>query len=123
MPDPVVIAPGVAWLVKSDISAALTGMVFKYAFPNFPGSVGMVAAESLVISILARVIPSNINFNVASLNDQQKSEVLVGLMGALYAAIKKRDPLTGAVGAMSIDCLANEIMNILNFAEGNVFMR
>ncbi len=115
--------PPVPWLVKSDIAAALTGACFKYVFPSFPNSVGMVAAEALVISILARVIPANMNISVASLNDAQKSEILVGLLGALGAAVKKHDPLQGGLGFMAIDCLANEFMSILSFSEGSVFNR
>ena len=113
----------VPWLVKSDLGAALTGAAFKYAFPSFPGSVGMVALESGIISVLARVIPGNMNISVASLNDQQKSEVLVGLLGAANAAFRKHDPLQGLVMHMATDCLANEIMNILSVTEGNIFNR
>ena len=94
--------PMTNWLVKSDISAAMAGAIFKYAFPSLPGSVEMVAAQALVFSVLARIVPSSITFGVSGLNtglsNNQKSEILIGIMGALSGAFQKKDPIQSAVG-------------------------
>ena len=112
------------WLVKSDISGALAGAVFKYAFPSLPGSVGMVAAQALVFSILARIVPTSITFGVSGLNtglsNSQKSEILIGIMGALSGMFQKKDPIQSAIGYTAIDCLGNALMTILGMDDSAV---
>ena len=119
-----VAANQMSWLIKSDLAAGATGALFKYVFPSMPGSVGMVAAQSVVFSILARVVPSGMAVNVGGLNtgltDAQKSEILIGLLGAASGIFQKKDVGQSAIGAMAIDCLANELMVILGVPDSSM---
>src|SRR4051794_5128991 len=109
-----------SWLMRSDLASGLVGAVFKYSFSSFAGSMSMVAAQAVVISILARVIPGKLSVNVGSLTESQKSEILVAVLGAAVAAYKKHDPLQGAVGYSAIDSLALQLMAILQMSEGAI---
>ena len=108
------------WLMKNDVSSALAGALFKYSMPSFPGSMEMVAGQALVISILARVIPSNVNVKVGSLTDGQKSSIVIALLGGVAAAYKKHNPMQGAIGYLAIDLLGSELLAILAMTDGSL---
>ena len=116
--------PMTNWLVKSDISAALAGAVFKHAYPSLPGSMGMVMAEALVFSILARIVPTSVSFGMNGLNmglsDNQKSEILIAILGALSGAFQKKDVIQSAVGFTAIDCLGNSLMAIMGMSDSAI---
>jgi len=117
-------ATSAMWLMKSDIMAAAAGGLFKYAFPSYPlGSMEMVAIESLIISVLARVLPNKVAIDVGGFDEARKSAAIVGILGAALAAYKKHNPLQGAVGAISIDCMANEFLTILGMADGDLLSK
>jgi hypothetical protein len=81
----------------------------------------MVAGAALVISVLARVLPSKVSVNIGSLNDAQKNEIAVAILGAAYAAYLKRDLITGAIGYSAADSLAVQIMSILQMTDSSLF--
>ena len=108
------------WLMKNDVASALAGALFKYSMPSFPGSMEMVAGQALVISILARVLPSNVNVKVGSLTDVQKSSIVIALLGGVAAAYKKHNPMQGAIGYLAIDLLGSELLAILAMTDGSL---
>ena len=108
--------------MKSDVGAALTACVFKYGYPSLPGgSYPMVAGSALVISALARIIPSKVSVNIGSLTEGQKNQIAVAILGGAYAAYLKKDPMTGAIGYAASDSLAGEILSILGMADASLF--
>jgi len=123
-PSAVGLVGGSSWFLKSDVGSAVAGALFKYAFPSYPGSYGMVAVNSFLISVLAHVIPPRVStqtsVTIVSLTDSQKSEILVAIMGAIYAAVYKRNIALGIVGQTAIDLLGAELVNVLGMADSDL---
>ncbi len=108
-------------LRKSDVGSALVGVLFKYAFPSYHGSMGMVAGQSLAISIVARILSTTVSIPLGSLTADQKNVIVVALLGAAVGMWGGgKNPLQASVGQTSIDLLGIELLNVLNMADGDL---
>lgn len=108
-----------SWLKKSDLSAALTGAIFKYGFPGYHGSMGMVAGQSAIISIVSRLVSSQVPLSL--LNGEQKNIIVVALLGAVVGMYGgSKNPLQSSIGQTAIDVLGMELLNILNMPDGDL---
>ena len=105
-------------LTPSDASAALMSVVFKYAMPSYGGTYGKNALRSLLISIVARMVPGWTTGYVNVLTDAQKNQIVVAVLGGVSASVMRQNPLQGAVGQVSIDLLGQELVNLLGINDG-----
>jgi hypothetical protein len=108
------------WIDKSDISSAICGLLFKQAFPSMSGTHWEVALYSAVISIVARILPNNVKLNIGSLSVGQKSQLVIAILGAVVGMYRKSNPLTAAVGYLSIDELGLQLMALLGMSDGSL---
>ena len=109
--------PGSAWMTQSlltpsDVSAVLMSAVFKMALPTYPGSYAKNAVRTLLISVIARMVPEWTS-TFTSLTGAQKNELVVAILGAAEAMYSKHPALQGAIGQVSIDLLGQELVTLL----------
>lgn len=114
-----------SFLNKSDVAAAISGAVFKYVFPSMDGSVSMVAIRSGLISIVARVLSANNLPGLGSFSEGQKNELLIAVMGGLATQMqgKSHNWAQGAVGHVSIDLLADQLIALFGMADASLLNR
>lgn len=109
-------------LVKySDVLASGTGAFWGYTFNNTKQP-GMYALQAGVISVLARLIREQVLMDkLSSLTPSGKDELVVGVLNALYAYSMKRPVLKSMISGISIDLLAEQIMQMLSIQDQGLF--
>ncbi len=105
------------WLTQplftpSDAAAVVTSLVFKMAFPNYPGSYLKNAVRAFVISVIARMVPDWTS-TYTTLSGPQKNQIVVAALGGIQAAIWKHPILQGMVGQSAIDLIGQEVVALL----------
>ena len=106
------------FVTSSDVTAALVGAGFSEAYGG-PGSPGMLAARSFVISVVARMASSSTTLTTAvpSLDTSQKSQLIIGVLNGIASYYKKEKVLKGVVSGISIDLVATEVLKLLNMED------
>ena len=106
------------FVTSSDVTAALVGAGFSEAYGG-PGSPGMLAARSFVISVVARVASSSTTLTTAvpSLDGNQKNQLIIGVLNGIASYYKKEKVLKGVVSGVSIDLIASEILRLTNMED------
>ena len=102
----------------SDIAAAAVGAGYSSVF-NL-GKPGMMALQSFIISVAARMV-SKQDFNMLGMEKDQKNQLIVGALGAAVAYSKNGSVPKGAISQVSIDLMAEDIMRLLRVEDGNFF--
>jgi hypothetical protein len=102
----------------SDIAAAAVGAGYSSVF-NL-GKPGMMALQSFIISVAARMV-SKQDFNMLGMEKDQKNQLIVGALGAAVAYSKNGSVPKGAISQVSIDLMAEDIMRLLRVDDGNFF--
>jgi hypothetical protein len=100
----------------SDVTAALVGSGWS---TQFGGSIPMVAGQALVVSVIARIASSNPMFTTAvpSLNSGQKNQLIVSVLSAIAAYVKKGGAVRGAMSGTAIDLIATTVLTTLNIPD------
>jgi len=106
------------FVTSSDISAAIAGSGFSEVYGG-PGSPGMLAARSFIISVVARMVSSSTTMSsvVTSLDTNQKDQLIVGLLNGIASYYKKERVLKGIMGGISIDLIAMELLKLTNMED------
>ena len=109
-------------LTPSDISAALIGYLFADQM-NMNMKPSQQAAQSLVVSILARVTSeTGITDFFGEMDSGSKNELIVGVLGAISSMYSKQGgALRGALTHMSIDLIAEDLIHILRIQDTGFF--
>ena len=106
------------FVTSSDIAAAMVGAGFSEVYGG-PGSPGMLAARSFLISVVARMVSSSTTMSgvITSLDTNQKNQLIVGLLNGAASYYKKERVLKGVMGGISIDLIAMELLKLTNMED------
>ena len=101
-------------VTKSDVSAAAIGALFGYAHIGHY-TLGMQSALAFVSSVVARMVSSSQwSQRVSTMSSSNKNIFLVGAINAVYAYMKKRNMLNGALVGVSVDVVSVEVLKLMS---------
>jgi hypothetical protein len=104
----------------SDIAAGIVGYVYADTLNTAKPS--MQATQSFVVSVIARIASkAGMGSFMGKLDDTQKNQLIVAILSALAGSYKGGSPLKGALTAMSIDLLAEDLIRMFNIEDIGYF--
>ena len=101
-------------LNMGDLSAAVVAYGFVSSM-GVGGKPGMQAAQSFVVSLIARIAAKSgtVDF-MGKMDDSQKNQIVVALLSAIAGSYRGGGPLKAAITGVSIDLLSDDILRLLN---------
>lgn len=83
---------------------------------------GMQAAQSFVVSVMARVMSNKLlSEQMKDMTPQAKNQLLVGMISAAIAAFRKQSVARSAFTGVSVDLLAEEVLRMFKFNDSGLF--
>ena len=108
-------------LMTSDIAAAMVGAGWSTAYNT--STPGYAAMKALAISMVARILSTSESLKsfTGTLNTDQKNQLLVAILNAGSAYMKRENLWKTTLSGVSIDLVSQEVLKLMNFEDKALF--